>query len=75
MLGLATAAKFAPVVLVPLFATGTGEEREGALVAGVRGRLHGRSWPCRSLLYLPAGGLREFYDATIGYQMDPHSVL
>ena len=74
MVGLATAAKFAPVVLVPLFATGTGEERRT------------RSWPVFAAtftgivvmsiaLYLPPGGLREFYDATIGYQMTRTSAL
>ena len=41
MVGLATAAKFAPVVLVPLFATGTGEERRTRSWPVVRGHLHG----------------------------------
>ncbi len=74
MVGLAAAAKFAPVVLVPLFATGTGEERRT------------RSWPVFAAtfagivvlsiaLYLPPGGLREFYDCTIGYQMSRTSAL
>ncbi len=74
MLGLAVAAKFAPVVLAPLFATGTGEERRT------------RSWPVFAAtlvgivalsitLYLPPGGLREFYDCTIGYQMSRTSAL
>jgi hypothetical protein len=74
MVGLAAAAKFAPVVLVPLFATGTGEERRA------------RSWPVFAaaftgvvvlsiVLYLPPGGLREFYDCTIGYQMTRTSAL
>lgn len=67
-IGLATAAKFAPLPLVPLFATGTGD------------RLRMLSWPVFAaafggtvalavLLYLPDGGLREFYDATIGFQL------
>jgi hypothetical protein len=74
MLGLATAAKLAPVVLAPLFATGTGGER----------RL--RSWTAFSAafagvvalsvaLYLPDGGLREFYDTTIGYQLGRDSAF
>jgi hypothetical protein len=74
LLGLATAAKFAPVVLVPLFASGTGDEPRR------------RSWPAFGaafagvvalsvLLYLPDGGVREFYDATIGFQLGRHSVF
>jgi hypothetical protein len=74
LLGLAAAAKFAPVVLVPLFAAGTGDQPRR------------RSWPAFGaaflgvvalsvLLYLPDGGLREFYDATIGFQLGRHSVF
>jgi Glycosyltransferase family 87 len=72
MLGLATAAKFAPVVMAPLLAAGTGGERRP------------RSWLSFAavfavaialpvLLYLPDGGLREFYDATIGFQLGRES--
>ena len=74
MLGLAAAAKFAPLVLAPLFATGTGEERRP------------RSWAVFATalvaivalsvgLYLPDGGLREFYDCTIGFQLGRESVF
>jgi hypothetical protein len=72
MLGLATAAKFAPIGLAGLFATGLGEERKT------------RAWPAFALtfvgvcvlsvaLYLPDGGVREFYDTTIGFQLSRQS--
>ena len=72
LLGLAAAAKFAPVVLAPLLASGRGDERRR------------RAWPlfgaglgsvvALSLFaYLPDGGLRELYDATIGYQLGRES--
>ena len=74
MVGLAAGAKFAPIVLAPLMATGTGEERRA------------RSWPAYAaalagivalplFLYLPDGGLKEFYDCTIGFQFGRDSVF
>jgi Glycosyltransferase family 87 len=72
MLGLAAAAKFAPAALVPLLATGTGEEERrtawpqfAAAFAGIVA--------LTIFLYLPAGGLREFWDATLGFQMSRYS--
>jgi len=67
LLGLAAAAKFAPLALAPLLATGTGEQR-------------GRSWAgfgvafaavcvAATLPFVPDGGLRELYDTTIGFQL------
>jgi hypothetical protein len=67
LLGLAAAAKFAPLAIGPLLATGTGEER-------------GRSWlrfsvafaavcVVATLPFVPDGGLRELYDTTIGFQL------
>ncbi|HEU0024943.1 MAG TPA: glycosyltransferase family 87 protein [Thermoleophilaceae bacterium] len=74
MLGLATAAKFAPVVLAPLLATATGEERRlrswASFVAAFGGIV-----ALSVILYLPDGGLREVYDATIGYQLGRDSAL
>jgi hypothetical protein len=72
MLGLATATKFAPLGLAPLFATGLGDRRKT------------RAWPTFALtfvgvcvlsvaLYLPDGGVREFYDTTIGFQLGRYS--
>jgi hypothetical protein len=71
LLGLAAAAKFAPLALAPLLAAGRGERRPRAVAAfaGALGLVVGLSiW-----LYLPAGGLREFYDTTIGFQLGRHS--
>jgi Glycosyltransferase family 87 len=67
LLALAAAAKFAPLALGPLLATGTGERR-------------GRSWVwfavafaavcvAATLPFVPDGGLRELYDTTIGFQL------
>ena len=68
LVGLGAAAKFAPLVLAPLFATGLGDEK----------RL--RAWPAftaalvavcvgSTVFLLPDGGWREFYDTTIGFQI------
>jgi hypothetical protein len=66
MLALATAAKFGPAALAPLFATGTGERPwrstiifAAAFVAVTAALI---------LPFLPHGGLSQFYDHTIGYQ-------
>jgi hypothetical protein len=67
LLALGTAAKFAPLAVAPLLATGTGERR-------------GRAWlgfglaftavcVAAALPYIPDGGLREMYDTTIGFQL------
>jgi hypothetical protein len=67
LVALAAAAKFAPLGLAPLLATGTGEHRA-------------RSWLSFSLAFaavcvavtlpfIPDGGLRELYDTTIGFQL------
>ena len=67
LLGLAAAAKFAPLAIAPLLATGAGEQR-------------GRSWlgfaaafaaVCLAVTvpFIPDGGLRELYDTTIGFQL------
>ena len=73
VLALATAAKFAPVALAPLFAAGLGERRPrewlrfGAAFAAVIA--------VTTLAYLPPGGLRELYDTTIGFQLGRESPL
>ena len=53
--------------LAPLFATG---DRRAALALGARllGRLRGRRGGACVVPFLPDGGLREFYDRTLGYQ-------
>jgi len=66
MAALASAAKFGPAALAPLFATGTGERRwRSALVFGIFFVA-----VCAALVipFLPPGGVREFYDHTLGYQ-------
>jgi hypothetical protein len=63
---LASAAKFGPAALAPLFATGTGERRWrqvilfGVVFVAVAAAL--------VIPFLPPGGVRQFYDHTLGYQ-------
>ncbi len=67
VVALGAAAKFSPIALAPLFATGTGEGRRS------------RSWLVFALAlvvvlalafapFVPDGGVRELYDRTVGYQ-------
>ena len=67
LLGLATAAKFFPAALAPLFAVGTGDRRPGSL-ARFAGAFAG---VCLVALYVavPDGGLTELWDNTLGYQV------
>ena len=79
LLGLAAAAKFAPLALAPLFASGRGEGSEH----GLAGRI--RPWTMFSatfglvvlvsiMAFVPdEGGLRVFYDQTIGFQFSRES--
>jgi glycosyl transferase family 87 len=68
LIGLAAGAKFAPLALAPLFATGLGDMRKRW------------AWPPFAIALavvmvgpivplLPDGGWREFYDTTIGFQL------
>jgi hypothetical protein len=66
MLGLAAAAKFAPLVLAPLLLAGTRRSARDALVAGA---VLAVTVAAAVLGNLPDGGLREFWDATLGYQL------
>jgi hypothetical protein len=65
LVGLAAAAKFAPLALAPLFATAGRRPVRGALVftAALAVVLAAAFLP-----FLPDGGLREAYDRTVGYQ-------
>jgi hypothetical protein len=66
MVALASAAKFGPAAVAPLFATGTGERRwRSAIVFGV---VFVVVTAALIVPFLPPGGLREFYDHTLGYQ-------
>jgi hypothetical protein len=65
-LAIGSAAKFAPAVIAPLFAAGTGERRLRSIV------LFGVAFAVLAALlfgpFLPDGGPRELYDRTFGYQ-------
>lgn len=66
MVALAAAAKFGSAALGPLFATGTGERRwRSAVIFSVAFAVVGA---VVLLPLLPDGGVREFYDRTLGYQ-------
>jgi hypothetical protein len=71
MLGLAAAAKFAPITLAPLLAAGTGDRRPRSLLA-FGGALIGVI-ALSAFAYLPEGGLRELYDTTVGFQLGRES--
>jgi hypothetical protein len=70
LLGLAAAAKFAPLVLAPLVLAGTRRIGREALLAG---GVLGVTVAVAVLANLPDGGLREFWDATLGYQLSRES--
>jgi hypothetical protein len=74
VVGVGAAAKFAPLAIAPLLATGLGDERKL------------RAWPAFAVglagvlvlsvgLYLPDGGVREFYDTTLGFQLSRESAF
>ena len=71
LLGLGAAAKFVPLALAPLFARGPDEHgwkpplKFAAGLAAVAG--------LSVAMHLPDGGLREFYDTTIGFQLGRQS--
>jgi hypothetical protein len=72
VLGLAAAAKFSPAALLPLFAGGLSRNRRAAvLCVGAFALVVVASVG----LYLPAGGISEFYDHTIGFQLTRPDVL
>jgi glycosyl transferase family 87 len=66
LLGLGAAAKFAPLALVPLFATSGSRHRwRGALVVALAVALVAVA---AFAPFVPDGGLRAVYDRTLGYQ-------
>ena len=70
LLGLAAAAKFAPLALAPLLLTGRRRSvRDAMLFSGVVLA----TVSVAVLANLPDGGLREFWDATLGYQLSRES--
>jgi hypothetical protein len=66
MLGLAAAAKFSPAIMLPLFAGPRERGRKAILLCVGAFAL---VVVVAIGLYLPPGGIREFYDHTIGYQL------
>jgi hypothetical protein len=70
LLGLGAAAKFAPLALAPLMAVGGGRRSARELLllaAGMAGA------GVLVLAYLPDGGFRQLWDATLGYQLERDS--
>jgi hypothetical protein len=71
LVGVAAAAKFAPALIAPLLLRGPGQPNRraaliyaGAFIAVVLATL---------VPLLPPGGFKEFYDATIGFQLNRFS--
>ena len=64
--GLGAAAKFAPLALAPLFATGCGGSRRRSIVVFTLAFLAVTA--LAFVPFLPDGGPRELYDRTLGYQ-------
>jgi hypothetical protein len=71
LLALGTAAKFVPGALAPLFAGGVGDRRPRSVLAFC-GAFAGVC-AVSVLLYLPKGGLHEFWNATLGFQLHRQS--
>jgi hypothetical protein len=67
LLGLAAAAKFAPLAIAPLLATGTGQDRTRSWLRF--GLAFAAVCVVATVPFIPDGGLRELYDTTIGYQL------
>ncbi len=74
-LALATGAKFIPGALAPLFLRGTGDDPGGWRAMAKYAAAFVAILALPILLYLPDGGLREFYDCTIGFQLGRTSVF
>lgn len=68
--GLAAAAKFAPLAVVPVIARGAGGtvRRRALAVGAALGAIALVTVPL-----LPDGGVREFYDTTLGFQVSRYS--
>jgi hypothetical protein len=66
-LGLAVGAKFGPAILGPLFARGLGERGRRPLATYLAAAV--LPFFVLVLAFLPDGGLREFWDSTLGFQL------
>jgi len=67
LLAVAAAAKFVPLALAPLFGGGVGERSRASLLRFAA--TFAVVLAAAVFAYLPDGGLREFYNATIGFQL------
>jgi hypothetical protein len=65
-IALGAASKFAPLVLAPLFAAGTGQDRRRAVA--VFAAVLALALVAAFAPFVPDGGVRELYDRTVGYQ-------
>ncbi len=72
VLGLAVAAKFTPAVLLPVFASPRERGWRGTAACGAAFTLVVLA---AIGLYLPSGGVTEFYNHTIGYQLSRSDVF
>jgi hypothetical protein len=68
LLAVAAGAKYAPALLAPLFATGTGERRSRAAL--VFSAVFVAVIVAGFAPFVPDGGLRELFDRTLSYQED-----
>ena len=67
LVGLGTASKFFPAILLPLVAVGRGDADEKTIRKVLAGFVVATG--ASIALFLPPGGLKEFWDHTIGYQL------
>ena len=72
LLALAAAAKFSPAALLPLFASPRDRGWKGTIACV---SAFGAVAVLAVVLYLPGGGLSEFYDHTLGYQLSRPDVF
>ena len=69
LVGAATAAKFMPGVLLPLIAVGAVGERRSWRDAARSAATAGGIFAFAVLVYLPSGGVNEFWNCTLGFQL------
>jgi hypothetical protein len=67
LVGLGAASKFFPAILLPLVAVGRGDADEKTIRKVLAGFVVATG--ASIALFLPPGGLKEFWDHTIGYQL------
>ena len=73
LVGLGTASKFFPAILLPLVAVGRGDADEKTIRKVLAGFVVATG--ASIALFLPPGGLKEFWDHTIGYQLSRSDIF